>query len=654
MVALARTNIPAGAEAPAPTSPSPGAHSFDLVPLIPRTVLFGNPTQFQARLAPDASRFSFLAPSPAGVLNVWLQTLGAADAVMITNDTHRGILQHLWTYDSQHIVYLQDELGEENDHLFVVHLATGMVRDLTPFPGVRAQNVMLDRKHPGDLLVGLNLRDRRVFDMYRVDVKAGTAVLDTENPGDVLGWMTDPAFEIRAALASGSTDGSTTLRVRDNRDQPWRDLVTWPFGENGNVEDFAADGRSLFVETTTDSDTARLVEIDAQTGEELRTLAENPKADVGRVLVNPDTHVLEAVSFDFEKEDWTVLDDSVRADFAALSKLAPDNLSIVSRDLADRIWIVAFERDRGSLRYVLYDRDARSSSELLVSQPELEEYALAPVEPVIIKSRDGLDLVSYLTLPPGVEPVRLPFVLNPHGGPQSRNTWGYRPNVQWLANRGYAVLQVNFRGSTGYGKSFLNAGNGEWGQKMQNDLTDAVLWAVERGIADPARVAILGGSYGGYAVLAGLAFTPELYACGVDMFGPSNLRTLLASAPPYWELAKKESMLRIGDVEHDEALNRRLSPLFHVDAIRAPLLIGQGANDVRVKIHESDQIAAAVRQKGVAVEYVVYTDEGHSFVRPENRFDFFGRAERFLAQHLGGRCEPWSEVPGASVEVRRL
>ena len=620
--------------------------------LIPREVLFGNPTKASPRLSPDGTKLAYLAPSKEGVLNVWVKTLGKDDDAMVTRDTHRGIRIHFWAEDGRHLLYLQDAGGDENWHVYSVDMGTMVVRDLTPFQGIRAQGVMMDKKHPNEMLVGLNLRDRRAFDQYRVDLTTGAVVLDTENPGNVLGWVTDPDFRIRGAVASNPKDGGTVLRVRDSQTAPWRDLITWPFGESGGPLDFTADGKALYVETTMGSDTSRLVKLDAASGKELATLFVDPKCDLGEVLIQEDTHTVQAVSHEYLRPEWKVLDASVQGDFDALAKVRPGFFSIVSRDRADGRWVVAYSVDDGPTAFYLYDRKARKADFLFVSRPELEKYTFAKSEPVVIKSRDGMDLVSYLTLPPGLEPKNLPMVLNVHGGPWARDSWGFDAEAQWLANRGYAVLQVNFRASAGFGKAFLNAGNKEWGAKMQDDLTDAVKWAVDKGYADPKKVAIYGGSYGGYATLAGLVFTPDLYACGVDIVGPSNLKTLMESIPPYWGPLKSQFVRRIGDVETDEAYNEKISPLFHADKIRVPLIIAQGANDPRVNIREADQMVAALRARKIPVTYVVYTDEGHGFARPDNRLDFYGRVDEFLAKNLGGRSEAWKEIKGSSAEVR--
>jgi dipeptidyl aminopeptidase/acylaminoacyl peptidase len=620
-------------------------------PLIPRDVLFGNPTKAGPQISPDGTRMSYLAPSKEGVLNVWVKTVGKDDDAMVTHDAHRGIRSHFWAEDGKRLLYLQDLGGDENWHVYASDLETKVVRDLTPFQGIRAENMLLTRKRPAEMLVGLNLRDRSAFDMYRVDLNTGAVVLDTQNPGDVMGWVTDDDFQIRAAVAM-KPDASTVLRVRDSKDSPWRDLIAWPFGEEGGPMDFTKDGKSLFVSTTMGSDTSRLVKVDASSGKEVETLAQDPRCDFGGMLYDDKEHRVQAVSFTYLRTEWKILDPSVKPDFDALAKIHEGEFAVVNRDRADKTWIVYYDVDNGPIPFYAYHRETKKADLLFVNRPALEKVTLAKVEPVVIKSRDGLDLVSYLTLPPGKDPKNLPLVLNVHGGPWARDGWGYNPEAQWLANRGYACLQVNFRGSTGFGKKFVSAGDLQWGGKMQDDLTDAVKWAIGKGYADPKKVAIYGGSYGGYATLAGVVFTPDLYACGVDIVGPSNIRTLLESFPPYWAPMKAMFIKRIGDVEKDDAANRKISPLFHAEKIRVPLLIGQGLNDPRVNVREADQIVKAMRDKKLPVDYVVYTDEGHGFARPENRLDFYGRAEEFLAKHLGGRSEPWQEIKGSSAEVR--
>jgi len=630
---------------------APAKARSELPPLVAREVFLGNPIKSQARISPDGKMLTYLAPSQTNVLNVWLRTIGKSDDRMITNDVKRGIRQHFWAEDGKHVLYLQDVGGNENFHVYSADIASNDVKDLTPYEGVRAQNLLVDRKHPDEILVGLNQRDKSVFDMHRINLVTGESKLDTQNPGDVQGWGTDADFVIRAAIAQ-SEDGGTIIRVRDSATAPWRDLVAFSAEENGDFVDFTADGKSCYVESSLGSDVTRLVRLDATTGKELELIATDARCDVGGIMVNDVSHKVEAVGFNYLRNEWKVIDPALAADFDAIKKVKDADFTVVSRDRADRTWIVAYSDDDGPVASYAYDRKSKKATFLFVNQPALEKAQLATRKPVVITARDGVKLVSYLTCPVGVPAKNLPLVLYVHGGPWARDQWGYDPTAQWLANRGYAVLQVNFRASTGFGKKFLHLGDRQWGGTMQDDLTDAVKWATAQGIADPKKVAIMGGSYGGYATLAGLTFTPDVYNCGVDIVGPSNLKTLLQSIPPYWATIKKTFDVRMGEVDKDSVFNQKVSPLFHVDNIKAPLLIGQGQNDPRVNVRESDQIAAAMRAKNLPVEYIVYSDEGHGFARPENRMDFYGRAEVFLSKQLGGRAEPFVDVKGSAAQVK--
>jgi dipeptidyl aminopeptidase/acylaminoacyl peptidase len=624
----------------------------ELPPLAPRDLFFGNPVKAGPQLSPDGKLLGYLAPSEQGVLNVWIKTIGQNDDRMLTNDVKRGIRQYYFAEDGKNLLYLQDVGGNENFHLYAVPLAGGEARDLTPHEGVRAAGVEMDRKHPDELILGMNLRDKKVFDVYRITLSTGEEKLDTENPGDVVGWETDENFVVRCASALDQTDASTIVRIRDAAGAPWRELVRLPAEENGNFVGFAPGGKAGYMTTSIGSDVTRLVKIDLATGKELETLAQDPRCDVGSVVTDPETHVPQAVSFNYLRNEWKVLDKSLEADQAAIKKMNPGDFVVVSRDRADQRWIVAFTNSDDQVRWYLYDRKAKKGTFLFGNQPALEKVKLAKMEGVVVEARDGLKIPCYLVLPVGVPPKNLPFLLYVHGGPWARDGWGYNPTDQWLANRGYAVMNVNYRASTGFGKKFLHAGDLQWGAKMQDDLTDVVKWAIAKGYADPKRVGIMGGSYGGYATLAGLAFTPDLYACGVDIVGPSNLKTLLQSVPPYWATMRKIWDLRMGKVDEDSVFNQKISPLFHVDAIKAPLLIGQGQNDPRVNVRESEQIVAAMRARNLPVEYVVYSDEGHGFARPPNRLDFYGRVEPFLAKYLGGRAEPWKEVAGSTAALK--
>lgn len=616
--------------------------------LIPRKVLFGNPEKTGPQISPDGCFLAYLAPKD-GVLNVWVRTLGQNDDKAVTSDTLRGIRQFFWQGDSAHLLYLQDTGGDENFHLYQTGIASGETRDLTPFPGARALPLALNPNHPTEMLVSVNNRNPSVFDAYRLDFGTGALTLDTENPGDVSGFSADNALQVRTAQVQLS-DGSTELRVKGG-DGGWRVFMTWGADEtSGGVAGFSPDNSKMWLINSVDANASRLLQVDLATGTS-EVVAEDPDYDVSSILRHPKTRALEAVSFTRARTEWTALDPSIEGDFDALSRAADGNWAIESRDLADTTWIVSYLRDNGPQCYYVYDRAAKTATLLFTTKPDLENYTLAPMEPVTFPARDGLTLNGYLTLPVGPTPTQLPLVLLVHGGPWARDFWGYSGWVQWLASRGYAVLQINFRGSTGYGKAFLNAGDREWGAKMHTDLLDGKAWAISQGYADPELVAILGGSYGGYATLAALAFTPDEFVCGVDIVGPSNLLTLLQTIPPYWSTLVATFYKRMGRLEETEFLQER-SPLFSADKITKPLLIAQGANDPRVKQAESDQIVDAMRAGGLPVEYIVFPDEGHGFARPENNLKFTAAAESFLAKYLGGRAEPAS-AEESSEELRR-
>lgn len=620
--------------------------------IIPRSVLFGNPQCIGVKISPNGTYLSYLAPSDKGVLNIWLKTPGKNDDRMLTHDEKRGIRSYGWTYDNQHLLYVQDQDGDENWHLYATHIETAVTRDLTPFKGVRAQNLMINKQFPDRILIGLNKRDPNIFDIYELKLSGGALKMVAENPGNFVGWRTDHNMVIRVATSSNSEDGSTTIHYRQNESAPWRDLVTTPFGENTHLVGFAPDNQNLYFETTLGFDTSALTLFNPNTLKQEQVIAQNDQADLGGVMIHPNTHNIEAVTFNYMKRTFIYFDKEFEQQMKPLVDAKKGEPYIVSRTRDLSIWIVAFMRDNYPYSYYHYIPATQKLTFLFTHQPQLEQYQLAPMKPMIIQSRDGLNLVSYLTLPLN-QSQNLPMVLLVHGGPWSRDSWGYDGMAQWLANRGYAVLQVNFRASTGFGKKFLNAGNGQWGTgTMQHDLTDGVAWAIEKGIADPKKIAIMGGSYGGYATLAGLTFTPDIYACGVDIVGPSNLKTLMNSIPSYWKPMKTQMSMRVGPVETDNQFNHAISPLFHVDNIKAPLFIGQGKNDPRVKIAESDQIVAAMRGKDLPVSYIVFPDEGHGFARPENRLDFFGRVEVFLKRYIGGRLEPFNPIIGSSAEER--
>lgn len=608
------------------------------VALIPREVLFGNPERANPQVSPDGTMLAYLAPS-GGILNVFVRTIGHDDDRVVTDDRERGVRLYYWAEDSRHIVYLQDAGGNENWRVYLVELQSGQTRDLTPFEGVQAQIVARDKNFPTTVVVALNKDDPKVHDAYRLDLATGALSLAAKNPGNVLDWVVDAALQVRGAMAA-TPDGGFDLLVRDHEEADWRQVRRWDADDSLTSAPiaFSKDGRRLVLRDSLDANAGRLVRLDLAGGG-LEVIAEDTQYDVGNVMIHPDTYEIQAVSFVRDRIDWVAVDPALEEDFAAIRHIDDGDPHILSRDSADQTWLIGCTADDGPVSYYAYDRATRQATFLFVNQPALSDYTLAPMEPIEYTARDGLVIHGYLTFPPGAERRHLPLVLFVHGGPWARDMWGYNPQVQWLANRGYACLQVNFRGSTGYGKEFLNAGDREWGAKMQDDLSDGVAWAIAQGYADPARVAISGGSYGGYAALAGATFTPDLYCCAVDIVGPSNLITLIETIPPYWSSFLATFHKRVGNPATEAEFLASRSPLFKVDAIRIPILIAQGANDPRVKQAESEQIVAAMQEKGLDYEYMLFPDEGHGFVKPENRLRFFAAAERFLAKHLGGRYE---------------
>ncbi|MBX3386289.1 MAG: S9 family peptidase [Phycisphaeraceae bacterium] len=644
------------------------------VSLIPRSVLFGDPERARASISPDGKLLAFLAPH-GGALNVHVCTPPDVEAARpLTSNTRRGVAGFSWAYDSEHILYVDDANGDENFRVYSVNVRTGEKKDLTPLDGVRAEIVMLSPKFPNEVVLGLNDREPALHDLHRVNIATGERTLLLQNAGWV-DFTLDLDFRVRLA-ARVNPDGSIHIhRLSESGDvepsaEPFM-VISMEDTANTSIAGFDATGDILTITSSQGRDTSAVYEVDMKTGAR-RMLLGVDNADAGALLIDPRTRRVQAVEIEHERSRWNLLSMDLVEDLQFLRKTnVGGDMLITSRSQDDRLWTVAFVEDEGPVKTYLYDRGKRAGGDatgpqrmafLFANRPELERAPLAPMHHAVIKTRDGLDMVVYYTLPRardtdgnGVPDRALPMVLNVHGGPWARDSWGLDPEHQWLANRGYAVMSVNFRGSTGFGKNFLNAANGEWGGKMHDDLLDAVMWAVERGIADPAKVAIYGGSYGGYATLVGMTFTPEVFACGVSVVGPSSLVTLLESVPEYWKPVMDLMVNRIGGdhrTPDGRAFLESRSPLSFVDRIARPLLIGQGANDPRVKQAESDQIVAAMGKKDLPVTYVLFPDEGHGFARPENRMSFYAVTEAFLAQHLGGRVEPIGDAfEGSSITV---
>ena len=606
--------------------------------LIPRSVLFGNPTRLSPAISPDGGRLAYIAPVD-GILNVWVGTLGGDDFRPVTDDRDRGIRFFSWAQDNRHLLYIQDRGGDEDWHAYATDLAAGGTRDLTPFDGIQARLLAMDKDFPDTLLLGMNRRTPELHDVYRLDLPSGEMTVVAENPG-YADWVADRRLQVRGALQP-TPDGGMLMLVRDTQEDAWRTihavgledaLTTTPVG-------FTADGASLLMISSHDANTGRLVRLGLNGGAG-EVLFEDPEYDAVGVVTDPDTREPDLVTVLRDRAEVVVLNPRLATDVERVRSLHPGDLGLISRDHTNQVWVVAFTADDGPISYYAYDRRTSEGTFLFTHRPELEHYALAKMEPFSFTARDGLTIHGYLTFPPGVERSGLPAVVNVHGGPWSRNAWGFNPEAQWLANRGYLCVQVNFRGSTGYGKRFVSAGDREWGARMHDDVVDAVHWVVDRRYVDPARVAIYGGSYGGYAALVGATFTPEVFRCAVDIVGPSNLKTLIESTPPYWKPLIAQFHARVGDPATEADFLWSRSPLSRVDQIRIPVLIAQGANDPRVKQAESEQIVAAMKEKGIPYEYLLFADEGHGFAKPENRLRFYAAAERFLAHHIGGRFEP--------------
>jgi dipeptidyl aminopeptidase/acylaminoacyl peptidase len=602
-----------------------GVHNDSLIPI---EDFIRQPAQFGFQVSPDGKYLAFMQPAN-NRLNVFVKTIGEEEAVQVTAATERDIMGFAWANDAK-IIYAADTGGDENYHILSVNIdGTGM-KDLTPYENTMAMLVDPLEQDPDHLLVGLNKRDPRFFDVYRINVNTGTAELAAENPGNISGWMTDHDGKIRVAISS---DGNvSTLLYREKEDQEFQPLVTTGIEDTFMPLMFTFDNKQLYALSNIDRDKAALIQYDPVAKKTVQTIYENSEVDVSGFMASSKQQKIVAAVYETDKVHYQFLDSEIEKLYNTLkSKVPGKEVSLLSFD--DKVMFFAYN-DKSMGAYYNFDKVSDKIELLADTAPWIDESKLADAKPVTYKSRDGLTIHGYLTLPQNADASNLPLIVNPHGGPWARDSWGYNPEVQLLANRGYAVLQVNFRGSTGYGKAFLNAGNKEWGKAMQNDLTDGVEWLVKEGIVDAKRVGIYGASYGGYAALAGLTFTPDVYAAGVSYVGPSNLFTLLESLPPYWESERVKFYERMGDPVKDKDLLMDVSPLFHVDQIKAPLFVVQGANDPRVKQAESDQIVEALRERNVDVPYMLKINEGHGFANIENQLDFYRALEKFLNRHL--------------------
>ena len=638
---------PAKAPPPAVVQAPPRADSS----LLSRSILFSNPDRARPTLSPDGKRLAYLS-SVDGVMNVWVAPVGdLTKAKPVTQDKKRGIWIYRWAYTNDHVLYMQDHDGDENWHLHGVDLKTGSDRDLTPFEGAQARFEEISERFPREVLIGINDRDKHFHDIHRIDIVTGKQKLVQQNDG-FSSFQFDHDYKLRLGMKP-EKDGGASIMEPDGKGG-FREVGKVPPGDSltTHVLGFDRSGTKAYLADSRERDTAALVELDLAT-KKTKVLLDDGQADVSDIVQHPTDYRIQAALATYDRLRWHAIDPALRADLDVIQTTAPGDVQIRSRSLDDKQWIVSTDQSDAPLKYWSYDRAKKKLTFLFSNMKALEDVKLAKMEPVILKSRDGLDLVSYLTRPLDAKgPV--PMVLLVHGGPWARDEYSLNARHQWLASRGYAVLSVNYRGSTGFGKKFVNAADKQWAAKMHDDLIDAVSWAVQQKIAQKDKVAIFGGSYGGYATLVGLTFTPDVFACGVDIVGPSNLVTLLQAIPPYWESEVEKLTQRIGDHRTEEGRKYLLSvsPITKVDQIKRPLLIGQGANDPRVKQAESDTIVKAMQAKNIPVTYVLYPDEGHGFARPENRKSFNAVSEIFLAQCLGGPYEPLGkDLQGSTLTV---
>jgi dipeptidyl aminopeptidase/acylaminoacyl peptidase len=610
--------------------------------LIPRRLLFADPAKSVVRISPDGRRIAYLA-SLDGVLNLWVASLDdVGNPRALTGVTDRSLGPWVqWLHNNRHIVFFREQGGDENWQAHRVDVETGDILALTPAPGVRCFIHQTSHHFPDELLIAHNERDKRFFDIYRVNVATGASTLVQANDR-FAGFFTDPQFKVRFAVRYA--DNGDHEYFQPGRGGEWELFARIDAADAMTTSpiEFSDDGQELYWLDSRGRDKAAIIAQDMATGA-TRLLAEDAKADIVEAPLEPLTYRPIAAAAMFTRTTWHVIDRDYAEDFAYLTKLSDGDLRGISLSDDKRHAIVYYERDEAPGRFAYYNRTERKARFLFSARPALANVPLAAMEPVVLHARDGLQLVCYLSRPRGWQRGKpLPMVLVVHGGPWARDVWALYPAHQWLADRGYAVLSVNYRGSTGFGKAFVNAANLEWAGKMHDDLIDAVDWAVGRGIADDKRIAIYGASYGGYSALVGATFTPEKFACAIDVFGISNLLTFLATVPDYWKPWQTVWKVRMGDYtsEAGRKLLEERSPLNRVERIVRPLLIAQGANDVRVKPSESEQIVSAMQARNIPVTYVYYSDEGHGFRREENRRSFNAVLEMFLAKHLGGRAEP--------------
>ncbi len=601
--------------------------------MIPLEDFFRKPEKVMVRLSPSGKHLAFLEPHQRR-LNLVVRDLSTGESKRVTESTARDLGGFAWVSDDR-LLYIQDTGGDENYRLYAVGRDGSNPLDLTPFESVKCDLIDELEDDDDEVLFQMNKRNPEVFDVFRLNVHTGEMQMVGENPGNVQGWSTDHDGRVRLA---STTDGvNTSILYRESEADDWKTVATYDFKEGARPLIFTFDNASVYVASNLGRDKTAVCEYDLNSGKETKLLYEHEQVDVHHLLYSKKRQCITGIAYQTDQVGYHFFDDE-RADLQRFldEKLPGYQNQLVSHSKDETKFIVHSGSDRSMGTYYLLDMATMKLTELFSASPWLDETQMAEMKPIRYQSRDGLTIPGYLTLPAGVEPKGLPMIVNPHGGPWARDSWGFNPEIQFLANRGYAVLQMNFRSSTGYGREFMEAGFGQWGLKMQDDITDGVQWAVDQKIADPKRVAIYGGSYGGYATLAGVTKTPDLYACAISYVGVSNLFTWIEAIPPYWKPYLEMMYEMVGHPEKDKARFRETSPYFNADKIQAPLFVAQGANDPRVRKEESDQIVDALRKRGVDVEYLVKDDEGHGFQNEENRFEFYRAMESFLGNHMEG------------------
>jgi RNA polymerase sigma factor (sigma-70 family) len=625
----------------------------DLPAIIPRKVLFSAPVKYNPKLSPDGKKLAYLAPVD-NIINIWIKTIGQEDDRVITGLKKTGInYNNYYWANNKYIIYLQDINCDENWLLYKLNIETEEIKLLTPYKNTKVKLIAFNNESfPDELIISMNKDNPIVYDLYHIDLISDTLTLLEKNPGNITEWLVDHNLKLRAIVLQ-EDDGRVDLMVRENENSEWKTLRTW------NIEDrplsqpvaFSKDNNYIYLIDSYNHNTSRVVKMETKTGNS-EVIANDPEYDIyailprvthtydmNTILFKQKTYEIQAVSFNKFRKEWIILDETIKEDFEAIKDLSRGDFSIISRDNGDKLWIIGFEKDNGPTSHYIFDRKTKKGSFLFDNNPSLNDYTLSHMEEITFTSRDGLTIHGYITYPTGKSKKNLPLVLFVHSGPWDRDTWGYNPVLQWFANRGYACLQVNYRGSLGYGKDFLNAGNKEWGGKMQDDLTDAVNWAIKEGIANPEQIAIYGSGYGGYAALTGATFTPELFSCAIAIQCPGDLITFMGSIPEYWKSQRKRLFKRLGDPSSDRELLISRSPIYKLNQIKIPILIAYGLNNPRTKSAEPYKIVKTLKSKGIEVEHVVFPDEGYEINKPENRIKFYGIAEKFLTKHLKGRYE---------------